>query len=195
VSGLSDSTLLIWDVAGVRGARKAGSLDAAETARAWADLGTDAHTAFAARGALADSPESAMPVLKNHLAPVRPVDAEQLRRLLADLDSDMFAVREAAQKELMTLGELAAPSLRQALERGPSPEARRRIKVMLNKIHEPITQPAVRPLRAVAVLEDTATPEAKQLLEQLAGGAPDGRLTREAKAALERLARRSRTAP
>jgi hypothetical protein len=33
------------------------------------------------------------------------------------------------------------------------------------------------------------TPEAKQLLEKLAQGAPEARLTREAKAAQERLAR------
>jgi hypothetical protein len=96
----------------------------------------------------------------------------------------------------MTLGELAAPALRQALERDPSPEARRRIEVLLAKTHGPITQPeAVRPLRAIAVLEDIATPEAEQLLEQLTAGTPDSRLTREAKAALERLARRPRTAP
>jgi hypothetical protein len=34
------------------------------------------------------------------------------------------------------------------------------------------------------------TPEARQLLETLAGGAPEARQTQEAKAALQRLARR-----
>ena len=40
------------------------------------------------------------------------------------------------------------------------------------------------------VLEAIGSAEAKQLLESLANGAPEANLTREAKAALERLARR-----
>jgi hypothetical protein len=48
----------------------------------------------------------------------------------------------------------------------------------------------LRGLRAIAVLEQIGTPEAKQLLLNLAAGAPEARLTREAKAALGRLVRR-----
>jgi hypothetical protein len=48
----------------------------------------------------------------------------------------------------------------------------------------------LRGLRAVAVLEHIGTPEAKQLLVNLSEGAPEARLTREAKAALGRLVRR-----
>ena len=44
-------------------------------------------------------------------------------------------------------------------------------------------------LRGLEVLEHIATPEAKQVLQKLAAGAPDARLTREAKAALQRLER------
>ena len=43
-------------------------------------------------------------------------------------------------------------------------------------------------LRAVEVLERSRTPEAKALLERLSAGAPEARLTQDAKAALERLA-------
>ena len=46
----------------------------------------------------------------------------------------------------------------------------------------------LRGLRGVAVLEDIATPGARQRLESLAQGAPEARLTREAKASLQRLA-------
>jgi hypothetical protein len=45
----------------------------------------------------------------------------------------------------------------------------------------------LRAARAVAVLENIATPEARQLLESLAAGERDALPTREAKAALERL--------
>jgi len=41
--------------------------------------------------------------------------------------------------------------------------------------------------RAVAILENIATPEARQLLESVAGGEPDALPTKEAKAALDRL--------
>ncbi len=44
-------------------------------------------------------------------------------------------------------------------------------------------------LRTVEVLEIAGTPEARQVLEQLAKGAPEARLTQEAKASLERLAK------
>jgi len=48
----------------------------------------------------------------------------------------------------------------------------------------------LRALRATTVLEEVASPEARQLLETLAEGAPEACLTREAKASLARLGRR-----
>lgn len=55
------------------------------------------------------------------------------------------------------------------------------------------TPEQLRALRSLEVLEHIGTPEAKQLLERLAGGAEGARLTREAKASLKRFAKRSRT--
>jgi hypothetical protein len=57
-----------------------------------------------------------------------------------------------------------------ALESGSSPET-------------------VRLVRAVEVLEHIGTAEARELLELLARGTPEARITREAKAALTRLQR------
>lgn len=45
----------------------------------------------------------------------------------------------------------------------------------------------LRLLRAIEVLECAATPEARRVLKRLAGGEPRALLTREARAALERL--------
>jgi RNA polymerase sigma factor (sigma-70 family) len=187
VSGLSDSTLLVWDVPKANG--PAAKLDADGAAKAWADLAsTHAPRAFRARGALASSPAEALPLLKEHLHPARSADAQRLRRLLADLESEQFAVREKAQRELEELGDLAEPVLRQALEGKPSLEMRRRVQAVLEHLRGPVTQPELlRSLRAVAVLEDIGTPEARGLLETLAADADEARQTREAKAALRRL--------
>ena len=62
---------------------------------------------------------------------------------------------------------------------------------LAGKIERAATSPdELRALRAVEVLEHVGTPEARQVLEGLTQGAPEARLTQEAKASLERLARR-----
>ena len=48
-------------------------------------------------------------------------------------------------------------------------------------------------LRGVEALEHIGSPEARRLLEDLAMGTPEARLTREAKASLERLAKQPST--
>jgi hypothetical protein len=49
--------------------------------------------------------------------------------------------------------------------------------------------------RALAVLERIGTPAAREFLQTLAEGMPEARLTQEAKASLERLARRTAANP
>jgi hypothetical protein len=91
------------------------------------------------------------------------------------------------------LGEMAEPMLRRKLENQPTLEQRRRIKLILARLEETIPAgEALRSLRAVHVLEHAGTPQARRLLEELAGGAVEARLTREAQAALAQLARNSR---
>jgi hypothetical protein len=108
--------------------------------------------------------------------------------LLADLDSEQFAKREEAMKNLEALGDLAKPALRKMLENPPSAEVRRRIEKLLAKQNEQVlSSSALHGVRAVEVLEHIATPEARELLQKLAAGASEARLTREAKAALERV--------
>jgi RNA polymerase sigma factor (sigma-70 family) len=196
LSGLSDSTYLVWDL-GPRQADPPARLDADRVAKLWADLaGDDAPRAFRARWTLVSAPVDALPSLKEHLHPIRPADPECLRRLLTDLESEQFAVREKAQADLEELGELAEPALRQALEGQPALEMRRRVQAVLERLRGPVTRPQTRrALRAVAVLENIATPEARRLLEELAAGAPAARLTREAKASLHRLDLRRPSGP
>jgi WD40 repeat protein len=198
-AGLSDTTVLVWAVpAPLRRRPRARRLGAEDLARLWGDLaGGDATRAHRAVWSMADSPDDAVAFLKGRLRPVPAPDEKHLRRWIADLDSDRFAVREAASRNLEGQGELAEPALAKIVRgEGSSPEARRRAKELLKKLAGPLTSPGrVRSLRTVEVLEHAGTKEARRLLNALAGGAPQARLTREAKAALERLAKRAPGAP
>src|SRR5262249_20094381 len=135
-------------------------------------------------------PKQATELLRERIQPVARLDTKHTAKLITDLDSEQFAVRDAATKELARLGEQVHPSLRRALEGQPSQELRKRLEALLAAPGAVPRGDQLRTLRAIQVLESLATPEARQLLQKLAGGAPKARLTREAKAALERLKRR-----
>jgi hypothetical protein len=55
-------------------------------------------------------------------------DQSKINQWIADLDSEQFAVREKATQELEKRGEPVLPALRQALEKQPKPEARKRLE-------------------------------------------------------------------
>src|SRR5439155_11841358 len=100
----------------VSGARPV-ELAAGDVDAAWDDLaGTDAPRAYRAVWRLAVAPDQAVPLLKQNLRPVAPINEKQAGRLIADLDADDFATREKATIELEGLGEPVAPLLRKAVE-------------------------------------------------------------------------------
>jgi WD40 repeat protein len=190
VSGSADSTALVWEVA--RPAAKVKELGAERLAELWAELaGPDAGKAFRAAAELRASPKGAAGLLAKRVKPVPAPDAKQVARWAADLDADSFDVRKKAAGELTRLGELARPALEGTLKNRPSLELRRRAEELLGRLTsgEETSAEGLRQLRTVEVLEGVGTPEAKGLLEKLAQGAPGARLTREARAALQRLGR------
>src|SRR5262249_42304644 len=152
----------------------------------------DAAVAYAALGRLASSPGSAVPFLGKQLQGTRPVDTKRIERLIANLDDGRFQVRERATRELEALAERAAPALHKALAGKPSREARRRLEALLDRLDgaSPSAE-TVRQIRVVEALEFIGNPEARRLLDQLAAGPPETRLTQEAKAAAGRLAKRA----
>jgi hypothetical protein len=181
LSGSADTTALVWDVLGSPSAAPAGGFE-----KAWEDLaGEDAARAYAAICALASSPDG-VKILQKRLTPARAADSGRLARLIKDLNSDVFADRNRASEELEKLGEAAEPALRAALRNAPPAEVRRRVERLLNK-HSPEW---LRTQRALEALELAGTPAAKSVLQSLAGGAPEARLSLEAKAALKRWAPR-----
>jgi RNA polymerase sigma factor (sigma-70 family) len=192
-SGQRDTTVLLWDPAPAR--RRVGpparDLGPKDLERLWGDLaGDDARRAHAAIWALVAAPGQAVPFLKERLHPAEPADPNHVRRLIADLNHEDFAVREAAAKQLRALGAEAEPAVRRALKESPSPEARKRLEALAAGPPTGHVPPpdALRRLRAVRALEQVGSPEAASVLEALAGGAPAALETGEARAALRRLA-------
>ncbi len=185
-SGSEDTTVLLWDVT-CRPTRRS---DRPSIKQLWADLADrDAAKAFGAIGHLIAAPQQAVAMLQENLKPV-PVsdDSKQVARWIAELDSERFEARQQAMAALGQLGERAEPDLRIALDGKPSLEARKRIEELLVNVRESVSTPEnLRKLRAVEVLERIGTTHAEGLLRTLANGAPRALLTREAKAALQRL--------
>jgi WD40 repeat protein len=191
VSGLSDGTVLIWDVAPALAAARPAPLDEQAVPRLWEDLAdADALRAYQAIWRLAADPPKSLPLLRERLRPAAALDPVRLKQLFADLSSDRFSVRNQAYAELLKLGDLAAPALREALGKKLSLEEQRRVEQLLAASRFASDPELVRRLRAIQVLERIGTPEARQLLRLLAGGAAGARETEDARSALERLARR-----
>src|SRR5262249_32762114 len=122
---------------------------------------------------------------------MRPISAEDVARWLGELDSDTFTVRENATQQLERLGKFVEPALKKALEREPSLEAKRRLERLLQRLEDMAPAPErLRALRGLDALEQIGTPDARKILETVAGGAPDAELTLQAKEALGRLQRK-----
>ncbi len=187
-TGSNDTTVLLWDATRFRTHRPTEvQLRPEQFQSLWADLGGgDAVKAYRAISALAAAPKSSVEFLKQHLHPVAQADAKLVARLIADLDSDQFALHNKAMQELEQLGDRAATELRKALDRNPPLEVKRRIEQLLD-----IQNGAehIRVVRALETLERIGTSEARELCARLAEGVPDAPMTREARATLKRMTR------
>lgn len=195
--GSEDITVLLWDMTGLTEKRRLRptKLSAKELQAPWADLLSDeASAAYRAIWKLAFGSKESVPFIRENLRPIASVDARKIAQFIADLDSDRFETRERATQQLEKLAELAEPALRQALRDKPLLEKRRRIDRLLEKIAVQRDTPSperLRMLRTLEALERMDTPAAQRALEEYAKGAAAADLTKEAKAALARLGKRT----
>jgi dipeptidyl aminopeptidase/acylaminoacyl peptidase len=187
-TGSDDTTVLLWDATRFKTKQLVEvQLRPEQLESLWTDLGdADAVKAYHAIRTLAAAPKTSLVFLKRHLKPIAPEDATQLARLIADLDSDQFTVREKAMQQLEKLGDRAAAELHKALARNPPLEVRRRIEQLLEKQNG---ADHLRMVRALETLENIGTAEARDLCAALAEGVADAPLTREARATLWRMTR------
>jgi WD40 repeat protein len=199
VSGSYDNTALVWDVAGALGRNKlpAVRLTQRRLDKYWDVLARgDGSAAFQAIGALVRGQRSPVPFLAKQLAKAPQSDPRRIQRLVDDLDSDQFQVRQQATRELEKYGKAALPFLRKALAGKPSPEVRRRAESLVKKLKAgDLFSEDLRALRVIEVLEHLGTPEARKVLQTLAKGKPQSERAREAAASLKRLGRRAALKP
>ena len=199
----------------------------------WADLASD-DDGLAARAVLgfAAKGKAATGFLARKLRPVK-ADAKEVAAWLKRLDSDDFEERREAAESLAYQGKAIRPALEKALRDKPSPEVKRSVQGILERLAKtepprPVEAPRMignismttrngkttllingkkvdltprvivkpgplpawrRAARASALLEHLGTPEARKLLEKLAGGDPEALPTRAAKEALARMAK------
>jgi WD40 repeat protein len=190
VTGADDTSALVWDTAPLvcrKGPTR--ELAPARVEALWEELkGPEAARAGKAIEELVHAPRQAVALLARRLKPVPHVAADRIARLLRELDDTTFRVRDRAAAELQGLGEVGERALRAVLKESAPLETRRRLERVLERIEsEPIPGETVRAVRAVEILERIGGREASALLEALAAGNPEGRPTREARAALRRL--------
>jgi WD40 repeat protein len=187
VSASLDSTAIVWDLAELLAPQPVIVKERLESL--WDDMGsTDAEKALGAIAALTSRPSETIKLFEARLQPAASVDSARMRRWVNDLESEQFATRSQAARELERAGEQARPMLEKALTGTPTLELRRRVEMLLHKLAPPVTSAEqLRAIRAVEVLERIGTKEARRLLNRLADGARGPRLTEDARAALTRF--------
>ena len=130
--------------------------------------------------------DSVVEFLRPRLRPELAADPTRLQKLIANLDSNRFQVREEATRDLQAMGLAAMPALWKALEGNPSVEARQRIEQLLAK--KIVVSPnCLQRLRAMQVLERIGSKEAIAILTELSNGNPELPESKEARAALARV--------
>jgi RNA polymerase sigma factor (sigma-70 family) len=181
-----DGTALVWSLKPAAGRARF------DAAACWAGLAGAGPAVRQAVWAAAQHPDAAVELFRRKWpVPKAPLDPKQLGKLLAGLDAAEFAERESATTELAKMGRRAEPALRKELGRTTSAEAKRRIKLLLDRWAPPKTAELAaedaRELRAVWALELADTPAARRLVAEWAAAKVANRLGEEAVAALKRL--------
>jgi WD40 repeat protein len=193
LTGGKDTTILVWDLNQILATKalRPQPLSQEELTKLWNELASsEGNLAGKAIMRLEDRPVEAVALLRNRLQRAVPVQAKRLEILFADFSNPRYAVRKKAEAEFARLGERAEPFLSKRLKESPPLDVRQRLERLLENLGGFVTvSERMRELRAVEVLEHIGTAEARRVLRELAGGAPEARLTKEAKAALVRLDR------
>lgn len=196
VTGADDTTAIIWDATRRQERKVFARRDLVASFR---DLANEnAEQAYGAVWALIDAPKETVSLLENQRELFAATDVQVIRRWIRELDSDKYAERERAWKELAWIVDEAEPHLKKALEENPSAEVQRRIELLRQKKGLGISGKELQRYRMIEVLEHIAdgppgadaTRLAVSLLKKFSDGDASPRMAQEAKASLERMEQR-----
>jgi WD40 repeat protein len=193
-SGSEDSTIIIWQLTAAP-KRAISSRPPKDMESLWHDLaGNGVMRAYRGVHSLTQCGDEAVAFLAGKLKPAKGATAQQVIALIAQLDSEDFALRAKASEELEKIGDGLRPFLRRALAANPGLEGRRRLEQLLAQPPKTamLSPEQIGKLRGLEVLESLATPVARRLLASLAGGAVSDPLTGAAVEASERVAVRAK---
>src|SRR5262245_44186845 len=161
-------------------------------ASCWQDLGSnDAAKAYRAMAGMFLEPDAAVTLLAKMRPPVKPADGPTIARWMDELGSDKFGVRDQARRKLEEQGVFARDALIKASKRELPLETLRRVEALLRRIEDARNDPEfVRNQRALEVLEQIGSQQAKRLLKQWVTGSAAAYLAKESAEMLQRLERR-----
>jgi WD40 repeat protein len=185
----------IWDVSRITGSpihEKPPTLSTEIQRQLWNDLASeDVLLALTAAHRCIGAGARAVSFLDARLQTQHPCGRQRIEQLIAELNSDVPSARKAASAELEKIVDQAESALRKAMDRNPSAESRRRIEELLKKLPlENASPEQLRSQRAIAALQRIGGAEAREVLERLAKGAPESRLTQAASQALRQVNKR-----
>lgn len=184
-SASAEAPIYVWDLSERLASQRRLSQQGLE--ECWKQLaGKDAAAAWTASRQLSAAAEQALPFLRKHLQPASPPDKQAIRRLVGRLDSRAFSEREKAAADLAETLPQSRTLLRVLLPQMESAEVRVRLQRIVDQPRWYATH-TVRQLRALEAVERMQTPAAVALISELASGAADDPLTRDARATLQRL--------
>ncbi|CAN5487801.1 hypothetical protein BH10PLA2_BH10PLA2_08080 [soil metagenome] len=185
-----DGTGLLWELGPAFSIRPKETkfVSGADAHKLWKDLeSSDAAVAYRAIWRFIDSP-SAIPSLIAYLKQPKYSESENPQELIALLDDKNFNVREKAQKQLEALGTSALQAIRNAREQKNSPEVKRRLGRLMERIlSTEILAGTLRRLRAIQVLEKVNSADTRNCLTHLAASSASALEKEEVQAALERI--------
>jgi hypothetical protein len=181
-----DGTALVWSL------KPPVSRQPPDQAKLWAALAGDGPAIRWAVWAAAQHPEAAIRLFRAQWPiPKEQLDPQIVAKLVTDLDSPVYAKREAATAELIKLGRRAEDALRKVSTAPQSLEVKKRADKLLSRWGIPAkgeySAEEARELRAVWALELAGTIEAQQLLADWATAKVGNRLCGEAAAAMKRI--------
>jgi WD40 repeat protein len=188
-SASADTTVLVWDVAGTGPAPLAKTPDAGALEKGWRTLvEDDAARGFAAILDLAATPKETVAWIRERVKPEGVTDPKRIEKLIGDLGDTQFSVRQGATAELSRMGERVVPALDNALAGKPALETHLRLQSLRKQLANPVLKSdRLRAFRVIEVLERINTPDAREMLQTLADGAPGALLATQASRALARM--------